>query len=107
MPADSSWESRCTVCGRCCFEKVEDEQGTIFHTRIPCRYLDVVSRRCRIYENRFAINPECIKLTPELVDTLRWLPDDCGYRQPRPVEGTPWRRDREKRLKGRGCRGKR
>jgi uncharacterized cysteine cluster protein YcgN (CxxCxxCC family) len=77
MPDD--WESRCRACGSCCFEKFENDRGTIFYTQTPCRYLDVVSRRCRIYDNRFAINPECVKLTPELVATLRWLPSDCGY----------------------------
>ena len=53
--------------------------GTIFYTRTPCRYLDVITRQCRVYDNRFAINPECVKLTAELVPTLRWLPRDCGY----------------------------
>ena len=78
--ADSGWESLCKQCGLCCFEKIEDERGNIFYTRTPCRYLDVVSRHCAIYERRFTINPTCIKLTPELARTLRWLPSDCGYR---------------------------
>ena len=73
------WETLCKGCGNCCFEKIEDEQGTIFYTQTACRYLDVVSRQCRIYDNRFIINPECVKLTAELVPTLRWLPRDCGY----------------------------
>jgi len=76
------WEARCRGCGSCCFEKIEDEQGTIFYTRTPCRYLDVVSRQCRVYANRFTINPECVKLTAELVPSLRWLPRDCGYVRP-------------------------
>ena len=81
MSESSAWEATCRQCGLCCFEKIEDEDGTIFHTSTPCRYLDVVSRRCRIYERRFSINPECIKLTEELVRRLHWLHDDCGYRQ--------------------------
>ena len=76
------WETLCRGCGSCCFEKIEDERGTIFYTRTACRYLDVVTRRCRIYDNRFAINPECVKLTAELVPTLRWLPRECGYLAP-------------------------
>lgn len=75
------WESACSGCGSCCFEKYENERGAIFYTQTPCRYLDVVTRQCRIYDNRFSINPDCIKLTPELVETLRWLPDDCGYKR--------------------------
>lgn len=78
---DKLWESLCKQCGLCCFEKIEDERGNIFYTQTPCRYLDVVSRQCSIYTRRFAINPICIKLTPELVGTLRWLPSDCGYRE--------------------------
>jgi uncharacterized cysteine cluster protein YcgN (CxxCxxCC family) len=73
------WEKLCRGCGECCFEKIEDERGTIFYTRKACRYLDLETRQCRIYDNRFIINPECIKLTPELVESLRWLPRDCGY----------------------------
>lgn len=79
---NEEWEALCRGCGSCCFEKIEDEQGTIFYTQTACRYLDVVTRHCRIYENRFTINPECIKLTAELVPTLRWLPRDCGYVTP-------------------------
>jgi uncharacterized cysteine cluster protein YcgN (CxxCxxCC family) len=76
------WETLCRGCGSCCFEKIEDERGTIFYTQTPCRYLDVVTRQCRIYDNRFIINPECVKLTAELVPTLRWLPRECGYLAP-------------------------
>ena len=76
---DADWDSRCKQCGECCFEKIEDERGNIFYTRTACRFLDVVSRRCKIFERRFEINPSCVKLTPELVETLRWLPRDCGY----------------------------
>jgi uncharacterized cysteine cluster protein YcgN (CxxCxxCC family) len=76
---DPDWDSRCKQCGRCCFEKIEDERGNIFYTQTACRFLDVISRRCKIFERRFEINPSCIKLTPELVQTLRWLPRDCGY----------------------------
>jgi uncharacterized protein len=75
------WEALCTHCGLCCFEKLEDERGTVFFTRTPCRYLDVVTRSCSIYSRRFTINPDCIKLTPELVEKLHWLHDECGYRQ--------------------------
>ena len=78
---ENAWEALCDRCGLCCFEKIEDEKGTIFFTRTPCRYLDVISRECRIYERRFAINPACVKLTPELVGKLRWLHDECAYRK--------------------------
>lgn len=77
----SGWESLCEQCGLCCFEKIEDESGTIFFTQTPCRYLDVVTRKCKVYKRRFVINPECVKLSPELVREIRWLHDGCGYRK--------------------------
>ena len=79
--AGGQWESTCRQCGVCCFEKYENDNGTIFYTQTPCRYLDVVTRLCKVYNNRFTINPECIQLTPELVQSLKWLHPECGYRQ--------------------------
>ena len=78
--AQKRWESKCNQCGFCCFEKIENDNGTIFYTQTPCRYLDVVTRRCKVYNKRFNINPECIQLTPELVAKLKWLHPECGYR---------------------------
>jgi len=78
---DPSWESFCRQCGRCCFEKFENDNGTIFYTQTPCRYLDINSRQCKIYDRRSTINPECVQLTPELVKNLRWLHAECGYVQ--------------------------
>jgi len=77
----NSWEEICERCGLCCFEKIEGDGGTIFFTQTPCRYLDITTRQCKIYDRRFAINPLCVKLTAELVREIRWLHDDCGYRK--------------------------
>ncbi len=98
----TEWEQRCSGCGSCCFEKYENERGTIFYTQTACRYLDVITRQCRIYENRFSINPDCVKLTPQLVATLNWLPVDCGYRRAlAPEINLPPRPDSRKRHRGR------
>lgn len=78
---DAEWENLCERCGLCCFEKYEDEAGTIFFTQTPCRYFDVITRGCRIYARRFEINPNCVKLTEKLVRQLTWLHDGCGYRK--------------------------
>lgn len=75
------WEGLCEQCGLCCFEKIEDEEGRIFFTSTPCRYLDISTRRCRIYKKRFKVNPECVELTPELVKELKWLHRGCGYKK--------------------------
>lgn len=94
---NAHWDNLCNQCGRCCFEKLEDGRGKIIHTQIACRYLDVASRRCKIFERRSEINPACVKLTPELVPSLHWLPADCAYRPP-PVKFTrKTSRDRRKR----------
>lgn len=78
---ENEWEQLCKRCGLCCFEKFEDESGAIFFTATPCRYLDVVTRECRIYNRRFEIHRKCIKLTESLVRELPWLHDECGYRK--------------------------
>ncbi|HTP64661.1 MAG TPA: YcgN family cysteine cluster protein [Geobacteraceae bacterium] len=78
---EEEWEAICKKCGLCCFEKIEQENGAIFFTQTPCRYLDIVTRKCKIYDRRFDINPECVKLTPELVKRINWLHDGCGYRK--------------------------
>ncbi|MEI8355655.1 MAG: YcgN family cysteine cluster protein [Deltaproteobacteria bacterium] len=75
------WESLCNQCGTCCFEKIENDNGTIFFTQTPCRYLDVVTRSCRIYSRRSEINPDCIQLTESLVRELSWLHNDCAYKK--------------------------
>jgi len=71
------WESICARCGRCCYEKYE-YGGKIYYTDTPCRYLDVTTKQCRIYEWRSSIYPECAQLTPELVRS-GILPEDCPY----------------------------
>jgi uncharacterized cysteine cluster protein YcgN (CxxCxxCC family) len=99
---DKEWETLCRGCGSCCFEKIEDERGTIFYTLKACRYLDVDTRQCRIYDKRFTINPDCVKLTAELVPTLRWLPRECGYVTPPPQNVPPMpRRGRAGRKRNR------
>jgi len=79
--SQEEWERLCNKCGLCCFEKFENENGAIFFTSTPCRYLDVITRECRIYNRRFEIYPECVKLTETLVRELAWLHDECGYRK--------------------------
>ena len=78
---NAKWEAICEQCGLCCFEKIEDEDGRIFFTSTPCRYLDINTRRCKIYTKRFKINPECVQLTPELVKDLKWLHRSCAYKK--------------------------
>lgn len=80
MNADE-WESLCDGCGRCCLFKLEDEDsGRVHYTDIGCTLLDGQSCRCRSYPTRKAIVPDCLRLTPEAVRSIGWLPDTCAYR---------------------------
>lgn len=75
------WESLCDGCGRCCLVKLEDEDtGDIHFTSIGCKLLDGRSCRCADYRQRRRRVRDCVKLTPEAVRTIPWLPPTCGYR---------------------------
>ncbi|MDE1173852.1 MAG: YcgN family cysteine cluster protein [Parvibaculaceae bacterium] len=75
------WESLCDGCGKCCLVKLEDEDtGALAFTEIACHLLDCQSCQCKDYENRSQIVPDCVKLTPESLDEIDWLPDSCAYR---------------------------
>jgi uncharacterized cysteine cluster protein YcgN (CxxCxxCC family) len=32
-----------------------------------------------VYHKRFDVGEGCIKLTPEVVEVVQWLPADCAY----------------------------
>ncbi len=75
------WESLCDGCARCCLVKLEDEDtGEIHFTDIGCTLLDAKACRCRDYPRRSRRVPDCVRLTPEAVATLSWLPVTCAYR---------------------------
>lgn len=77
----AEWESLCDGCGRCCLNKLEDEEtGRIYFTDVGCRLLDAEGCRCTDYPNRSQKVPDCVRLTPETVRDLPWLPPTCGYR---------------------------
>lgn len=75
------WESLCDGCGKCCLHKLEDEAtGAIAVTDVACAWLDVRTCRCTDYRNRQRNVPDCVKLTPQAIPKLAWLPETCGYR---------------------------
>lgn len=77
----AEWESLCDGCGRCCLNKLEDEDtGEIFFTDVGCRLLDSKSCRCRDYADRTSIVEDCLQLTPQNVGELTWLPPTCAYK---------------------------
>ena len=76
------WESLCDGCARCCLVKLEDvDSGEIHFTDIGCKLLDAKTCRCRDYRRRQSRVPDCVKLTPETVRSLGWLPVSCAYRR--------------------------
>ena len=78
----SEWEALCDGCGKCCLNKLEDEDsGQVALTRVACRLLDDATCRCGHYENRHRFVPDCIVLTPDNIgDHMYWLPQTCAYR---------------------------
>lgn len=76
------WESLCDGCGKCCLNKLEDEDsGAVALTRVACRLLDDSNCRCAHYDNRHQFVPDCIVLSPDNLDThAYWMPETCAYR---------------------------
>ena len=77
---DSEWESLCDGCGKCCLNKLEEE-GTdrTYYTDVGCRLLDGQSCRCSDYAHRQEKVDDCVRLTPETLKTITWLPPSCAY----------------------------
>ena len=85
------WESLCDGCGRCCLNKLEDEDtGEFLYTRAACKLLDIGTCRCTDYCNRHDKVPECVALTPQNVGSLGWLPGTCAYRLLAEGKSLPW-----------------
>lgn len=75
------WESLCDGCGRCCLVKLEDDDtGRIHFTGIACKLLELGTCRCSDYAHRSRRVPDCVRLTPQTVRAIPWLPPTCAYR---------------------------
>jgi len=76
------WEALCDGCGKCCLNKLEDEDtGEVALTRIACRLLDNQSCKCGQYPIRHQFIPDCIVLKPSNIDeNAYWMPKTCAYR---------------------------
>jgi uncharacterized cysteine cluster protein YcgN (CxxCxxCC family) len=97
----AEWEALCDGCGKCCLNKIEDEDtGEVALTRVACRLFDDTTCRCAQYDIRHSFVPECIVLKPTNLDLhAYWMPETCAYKllwQGRPlpdwhplITGTP------------------
>jgi uncharacterized cysteine cluster protein YcgN (CxxCxxCC family) len=79
--SSAEWESLCDGCGRCCLVKLQDEDtDEVAYTDVGCTLLDGGTCRCRDYPRRQEKVPDCVRLTPEAVRSVSWLPVTCAYR---------------------------
>jgi len=84
------WESLCDGCGKCCLQKLEDEDtGDVYFTNVVCDLLDLECNRCTRYMERSVLVPNCITLTlDDLLDPY-YLPSTCTYRLLAEGQGLP------------------
>lgn len=76
------WEALCDGCGLCCLQKLEDEDdGSVYYTRIACKLLDLKTCRCKDYKHRKKFIADCITLTIDDIEHFNWLPTTCSYRR--------------------------
>ena len=75
------WESLCDGCGKCCVVLLQDtETDRVWRTDVGCKLLNLKTVRCSDYADRHAKVPGCVKLSPDNVGNLGWMPDTCAYR---------------------------
>jgi uncharacterized cysteine cluster protein YcgN (CxxCxxCC family) len=78
--SQTEWESLCDGCGKCCLQKLEDEDdGMVYYTSVICRYM-TDDCKCSEYQNRHELVPNCVWLKPSDVENFFWLPATCAYR---------------------------
>ena len=78
----AEWEALCDGCGKCCMNKLEDEDtGEVVLTNVACRLFDDATCQCSQYAIRHQFVPECIVLKPQTMDkNLYWMPETCAYK---------------------------
>ncbi|MBT54349.1 MAG: hypothetical protein CMF72_13250 [Mameliella sp.] len=76
------WEALCDGCGKCCLNKLEDEEtGEVALTSVACRLFDDATCHCAQYEIRHQFVPECIVMSPSNIHKhVYWMPETCAYK---------------------------
>ena len=77
----TEWESLCDGCGKCCLNKLidEDTEELVF-TNVACNLLNTKTCQCSDYGNRFKKEPDCLQITHDKIAEFNWLPSTCAYR---------------------------
>jgi len=79
--SQEEWESLCDGCGRCCLNKLEDEDtGEIYFTNVSCKLFNIEQCNCTDYENRKVSMPDCMILSVDNTTALEVMPSTCAYR---------------------------
>ncbi len=80
--SSEEWESLCDGCGKCCLNKIiDDDTEELFYTNTTCKLLNIKQCNCNQYEQRLSLVPECTVISLENLPKLDWLPDSCAYRR--------------------------
>nr|WP_228290918.1 YcgN family cysteine cluster protein [Shewanella cyperi] len=78
--SSQEWESLCDGCGKCCLNKIiDDDTDELYYTNAACKLLDRDECRCRHYTERFSYVPGCAAITVDNIGQLDWLPESCAY----------------------------
>ena len=75
------WESLCDGCARCCLIKLRDDiTEEVVYTDVACPLLDIGVCRCKNYNIRQHIVPECMYLRDHFDDLIDIMPNTCAYK---------------------------
>ncbi len=77
----AEWESLCDNCGKCCLNKLEDEDTSeVVFTSVVCNLMDLKTCKCTRYSERRTLVSDCLDLKSEQFIQYHWLPSTCAYR---------------------------
>lgn len=80
--SDTEWEALCDGCGKCCLQKLQDEDtNEIAYTNVACEAFDLEKCRCQHYETRLSKIADCLSLRDADAATFAMLPFTCAYRR--------------------------